>query len=450
MAIYQGIDTGTTKKRTITIKSGWGGNPSVAQNAKPGRKIIALPSNMVTFRNFPFPFQDKKRIKNVLAGELADSVILPIEEMVWDVVSIHKDNAQTIAAVKKQINKYIKEQGNSAQVIDAEPCALMRVAAFNNIKDALIIDIGASHTTFCGVKEGRLNLLRVRMWGGNHIDTAISQTASVPLEKAEEIKIAEGLHNKTVRKCFDSLMDSVSLSAPLEYEQIILTGGVSQAPGLTGYMEEKLQAKAGFFKLPSSISPFYDVIAFGAAIHEKIGEEKINLRKDHDAGEKKSFYWLALLLIPLLIFSISLKMEEIQLKKENLEIRNAMIKAVRSEFPNMGRIDSPYSQARAMIRQGDKGEENVSRKIVPILDNISQSAAGLDISFYELDFTDKFLRIRGDTDSFQGVERFKVALSQFFESVEEQEQKKKPDNRIDFTIRVNLSNDGRETGRSSQ
>ncbi len=127
-----------------------------------------------------------------------------------------------------------------------------------------------------------------------------------------------------------------------------------------------------------------------------------------------------------------------------------MVKAVRQEFPDAKRIRSPYSYVRARIKKEEGGETGPSRKVIPMLNDISTCAKGMDISFYEFDTTDKAIRFKGDTDSFQSVEKLRVALTGKFNSVEIQDQKKKPDERIDFTVKINLQKKKEKTGRKEK
>lgn len=438
MAIYQGIDSGKTKVRKITIKGGWQGVPSVSKN-KPGKKILVLPSNLVTFRQFSFPFQDKKRIKDVLPGELMETAVLPLEKLVWDTPSIYKENANVLIAVREELDKYLKEYGNSAQIIDAEPCAFSRVAAYNKIKDALIIDFGATKTTFCGIKDGRINMLRVRMMGGKRIDQMIAEQKKISIEEAEEIKCTEGMNLKSVKLFMDALLASAALDDPLGYEKIILTGGGGQMPGLAEYLQETLKTEVSYFKLPEGISPFYDVSAFGAALYEITGQEKVNFRKESIENGKVSYYWLFFLLIPILIFSIGLIMKLSQLEKENKLLMKSMEKAVLKEYPKIGKVTSPVQQVRSFIKREKSEQAAPTRKIIPILNDIAISRRGLEISFYELDITEDEIKLKGEANSFDNVDKFRTALAKYFENAEIADQKTKPNDRVDFTIKIGMS-----------
>ncbi|MCD4783313.1 MAG: hypothetical protein K8T10_05700 [Candidatus Eremiobacteraeota bacterium] len=435
MAVYQGIDSGSSKIRKITVKSGLGGFSAISKG-KPGKKILALPSNLVTFRRFSFPFRDKRRIMDVLPGELMETLVLPLEKMVWDVSSIHRENASILVAVREEMEQFVKSGENSISVIDTEPSALARVAAYNNIKNALIIDLGASKTTFCGVRDGRLDLVRVRIMGGNKIDNILSHERKITQEEVGEIKQTEGLHDKEIRRFFDDLFKSASIHTPFDYEQIVLTGGGGQMPGLAKYVEEYFEAPVTYFELPSGLSPFFDSVAFGAALYDSVGQEKVNFKKVRDDGKNVSFHWVFLLLIPLLIYSISLVMEESQLKKQNKQIVNAMKMAVKEEFPKKKRVRYPLPEARAIIKKEEKGQTGSSRKVIPMLHDISSAGKKLDVSFYEMDMTEDNIRLKGEAESFQGVDEFRSALEKYFDKAETLVQKRKGDDSVDFTIKV--------------
>ncbi len=435
MAIYQGIDSGNTQLRKVTVKTGFSGFAGVAKG-KPGKKVLVLPANLLTFRELNFPFQDKKRIMEILPGELIETIALPLDDMLWNVTSIQKNKASVILTIREELDKFTKAQENSIRIIDAEPCALTRTANYNNIKNALIIDMGASRTTFTGIREGKLEMLRVRMMGGNRIDRIISEEKKISTEEAEQIKITEGLHNKSIKRFLDSLLDSASLPPSHEYEKIILTGGGAQMPGLAEYIKERLEITPEYFQLPSGLSPFYDAVAFGAAMYETGKSDKINFKKEQDHNGKKSVFWLLFLLIPLIVLSLSLKMKEDQLAKENNIIKKAMMKAVQKEFPGSKSVKAPLSFVRSKMKKesGDTGEP--SRKVIPMLNDVALSGKGLTISYYEMDITDKDFKIKGEADSFGTVEKFRTELAKKFDTAEILNQKTKTDDKVDFAIRL--------------
>lgn len=435
MAIYQGIDSGNTQLRKVTIKTGFSGFAGVAKG-KPGRKVLVLPANLLTFRELSFPFQDKKRIMEILPGELIETLALPLDDMSWNVTSIRKNKAAVILTIREELEKFAKSQENSVKIIDAEPCALARTANYNNVKNALIIDLGASRTTFTGIKEGKLDLLRVRMMGGNRIDRIIAEEKNISTEEAEQLKITEGLHNKSIRRFLDALFDSVSLPPSQEYEKVILTGGGAQMPGLADYIKERLEATPEYFQLPAGLSPFFDAVAFGAAMYETGKSDKVNFKKEQDQNGKKSVFWLLFLLIPIILLSASLKMKEAQLTKENNLIKKAMLKAVLKEFPGSKSVKAPLSFVRSKMKKesGDTGE--TSRKVIPMLNDAAVSGKGLAISYYEMDITDKDFKIKGEADSFGTVEKYRVELAKKFESAEILNQKTKADEKVDFAIRL--------------
>ena len=435
MAIYQGIDSGNTQLRKVTIKTGFSGFAGVAKG-KPGRKVLVLPANLLTFRELNFPFQDKKRIMDILPGELMETIALPLDEMLWNVTSIQKNKAAVVLTVREELDKFTKSQENSVKIIDAEPCALTRTANYNNVKDALIIDLGASRTTFTGIKEGKLDMLRVRMMGGSRIDRILAEEKNISTEEAEQIKMTEGLHNKSVKRFLDALFDSVSLPPTQEYEKVILTGGGAQMPGLVDYIKERLEMTPEYFQLPGGLSPFYDAVAFGAAMYETGKADKINFKKEQDQNGKKSVFWLLLLLIPIILLSMSLKLKENQLAKENYLMKKAMLKAVQKEFPGSKSVKAPLSYVRSKMKKesGDTGEP--SRKVIPMLNDVALSGKRLTISYYEMDITDKDFKIKGEADSFGTVEKFRVELAKKFDSAEILNQKTKADEKVDFAIRL--------------
>jgi hypothetical protein len=242
----------------------------------------------------------------------------------------------------------------------------------------------------------------------------------------------------------ENLINSAVLDEPSGYEKIILTGGGAQMPGLGEFIQEKLKTEVGYFKLPEGLSPFYDVIAFGAALYDTPGQEKVNFKKDEQVNGKKSLIWLGLLLlIPLILFSMTVKMKEVQLDRENKQLIASMTKAIRKEFPAIGRVDAPVRQVKALIKKEQGGSGGTSRKVIPMLSDISLARQGLDLTLYEIDITDEAIKLKGESDSFQSVDQFRTVLAGKFDSVEMQESKTKPNKRIDFGIKIDFTKSGK-------
>lgn len=443
MAVYQGIDPGNTGIRKITIKSGWGMVRS-DQSLKPQKRIMALPSYLLTFRQFTFPFTDKKRIRDILPGELNDSLAYPIDDVIWDISSIESDKARTIIVPRDFLEAFVTAHGNSVQVIDAEPCALNRVAQYNGIKDCLIIDMGAHKTLTVGITGGKIDMVRVRLMGGNKLDAFISKTDGKTPEQAKQIKTDMGMESETVTRFITDLFNAMDILSPPGYPQIILTGGGSQLKGLAEFISEKFKVPVGFFNLPGDLDPHIDSVAFGAALYYTVGEEKINLKeKKESSGKESHASWILFLLLPLLLYSFNLKSKEAQLESQIRQINSSMSVAVKKEFPKIGRVVSPLNQVKALIKSQGGTSGRQGRRALDVLSGISKARNGLKVNFYEMDFADQVVKLKGESDTFQSVDRLKTALARDFSKVEVVDQKTKPGGSVDFFIKM-------ETAKSEQ
>jgi len=438
MAVYQGIDTGTTSIRKITVKSGWSGFETVS-SAKPKKKVLLLPSSFITFRQFRFPFQDKKRIREILPGELIDTLLFPLDQVTWDISSIVKDKVNTIITPKKVLKEFVEKYGNSVEVIDAEPCALVRIAAYNGIHNAVIIDFGASKTSIYGLKEGRLEFVRVKMMGGAQIDAAIAAEKGISIAEAEDVKIQEGLNNPHTLAFLDTLFSSVGQLKESEYEQVLITGGGSQIPDLADFLESKLNLPVKFFNLPEGLSPYLDAVAFGAAIYDTIGSDKVNFTEHKEESQTKSYGWYVLFLLPILLYSVTLKMQELQLKNENKQLINAMSEAVRKEIPTITKVVSPLSQAKAELKAKKESYGGSGVSILWALSGVSKAREGMTVNFYDIDFAGGEMKLKGETDSFKTVDQLRQSLEKTFSKVEIVDQQTKPGNKVDFFIKADLS-----------
>ncbi len=445
MAVYQGIDPGNSKIRRITVKSGLGGF-STAGKQKPRRKIMTVPSYLLTFRQFIFPFQDKKRIRDILPGELMDSLAYSLEDVIWDISSTDQHKARTVVIPRDYLDQFLKSHGNSVQVIDAEPCALARVAGYNGIREALILDMGAHKTAAVGVANRRVEMLRVRLMGGNHLDKVISSRMNLGIEAARTLKEQKGLELPPVKEFLDEMFNSLSLPSLEEYEAIIITGGTSKLPGLEEYLTERFSLPVKKFELPGGLDPQLDAVALGAALYYSVGDEKVNL-KEKKESEKKSTapHWLLLLLLPLILFSVNIKSQEKILEKEQAQLRNAQVALLRKEFPDIGRIVSPLNQARGLIGTGSASDSSPTVETLESLSIIARARRGMEVNFYEMDFAEREVKLKGESDSFQTVDQLRGSLAKEFAGAEILEQKTKPNGKVDFYIKVDNTKSEKET-----
>jgi type II secretory pathway component PulL len=417
------------------VKTGWGSfRPD--DSARPGKKVMVLPSNLMTFRQFTFPFQDKKRIKDLIPGELADSLAFSLDDVVWDVSSIHRDRAHAVVVPRGYLKSFVETYGNSVQVIDAEPCALARLARHSGLKDALIIDLGARKTTAVGVKDGKLDMVRVRLIGGDYLDGLVSMELRVDRDRARQAKEEKGLSLAAARSFIDELTVVMGFTSPVDYEKLVITGGGSLLAGLPEYLSEKMGRPVEFFSLPGGLSPHFDCVALGAALYYSVGEEKINLKEKKETANGGSRYtWLLFILLPLILLLFNLKVQEGQLEAENRLLVGAMTRAVKKDFPAIGRVVSPLSQVQSMMKKS--GTEGGSRlKALEIMEAIARARRSLSVNFYEMDLADGVMKVRGESDSFQSVDRLKASLDRDFSGAEILEQKTKPGGKVDFYIKL--------------
>jgi cell division ATPase FtsA len=436
MGIYQGIDIGSKNVRRVTIKSEWNSVKTV-EGLKPGKKILSVPSNLLTFRQFRFPFQDKRRILEILPGELMDTLAFPIDSVQWDISSIEKDRVNTFIIPKKHLENFNISSGNSVNIIDAEPCALARVASFNKLENVLVIDFGASKTSFYGINNGKLEIVRTRPIGGNYIDSTLAVEMQISLEDAEVVKAEKGLENHTSKRIVESLIQSAAIPHPSPFEKIIITGGGGMLPGLREYIASKYETPVDVFDLPENLSPFFDAVAFGTALYDSHGREKINLKEQQKTSHQKTYYWIAaLLLIPLILFSLTLHFKLSNLRSEQIKLHNAMTEAVRKQFPDIGPIRAPVRQVEAMVRKNGSQKSGKGMDILEILSNFANARNEVNVSFYEMDIVDTTARIKGEADSFQAVDDLSKAMKKYFSGVEVVDQKTKPNGKVDFNLKI--------------
>jgi type IV pilus assembly protein PilM len=162
-----------------------------------------------------------------------------------------------IAAQRKLVNQYIeifKLAKLELLSLETEAFALIRSLAGNDRAPLMIVDIGAVTTDISIIKDLTPILDRSLEIGGVHITKTISETLSVNLAHAEEIKRDLGLSLKgeqnlalrNVQELLNPIIHEIRYTANLygsTISKILLTGGSAFLPSLPEYLQSALNAR---------------------------------------------------------------------------------------------------------------------------------------------------------------------------------------------------------------
>lgn len=232
--------------------------------------IASIPSFSTFATVIEMPYISNEDLARALPFEAKKYVPIPLDEVVldWSIVGISDGNKADsakpttvevfLAAVPKEetvrYQNIMKNAGLRLQALELENSSLIRVLLGNDLSPTVIVNIGGRSTSIIIVNRGYERVSHNYEIGGFEITKAISQSLSVSLEKAEELKKKFGLkktEENIVNEAMVSLVDMMIFETQKtigNYEEakkekvvnVILVGGLANMPGFANYFKEKL------------------------------------------------------------------------------------------------------------------------------------------------------------------------------------------------------------------
>jgi len=186
-----------------------------------GRKIYVVPSHLTHIK------QEETDIKD--PRDLRRYVSLYVEErfgsVLWDVKPA--DGRYCLALVRDF------DPPQDSYALDPEVFSLARAARAIGEESCLVVDFGRNKTTLVEVEEGVPASYRVVLKGGNFMDAFLSEELGLDARAAEQLRLKEGLKNRTLRTAFEKILSS--LGKDLSNRRVLLSGGLSKLRGIEDY-----------------------------------------------------------------------------------------------------------------------------------------------------------------------------------------------------------------------
>ncbi|MBI3995649.1 MAG: pilus assembly protein PilM, partial [Nitrospirae bacterium] len=160
------------------------------------RVVVSLPAHLVSLRTLTLPFNDARKLEKVVPFEIESLLPYPLEEVVVDYQATDTRDGRTnllAAAVPRILVKNYLEQlaraGIDPEAVDLDGMALMNLARhlFSDSPapggpavrpvgaaggDMAALEIGASKTVVCILRQGQAAFVRTILWGGRDVTAA--------------------------------------------------------------------------------------------------------------------------------------------------------------------------------------------------------------------------------------------------------------------------------------
>ncbi len=424
MALQLGIDHGSIATRRIAVDSRKGTVVTLAPSSRPSQVVLAAPAAGLTFRALSFPFADRRRLEAMVATELEHSLAFPPNEAVWDFVARppveHGDNVYAVACPRETLAQVLTGAGDvTPTVVDAEAFAYVRVLAIAGVRNALTVDFGATHSTFCSIREGHLEYVRVLLSGGNDLDTRLAEQRHVSATAARTARDERGIELTEVRDFFERLLNHALLPTEPPETPIYVTGGLGQCKGLLEWLGKRLARAALPMPVPAPLDPFTDVVAYGMALWGTQGGAGVNLHQQ-SARQPIATRIAVLIAIMLVLLSADVVLHRIILAREIAQCNTAIRVIAKQAVPdaNLGSLSELESVAQE--RQGKQGKGHDMEAILlgtsKALKAAEKRAGSTDVHILDLSVSVAGLRLRGDAGDYPVIEALKKALATRFNS----------------------------------
>lgn len=229
--------------------------------------IFSVPDFSTFCTSFELPPMAEKEIPEAIRYSAPSYIPLPISETTLDWRLIEGKPGDKSSALKiflitipnqvvQQYQKVAELAGLELYALEAEVLAITRALIKDNKKTICLLDIGVQSTTINIVDRGVIKKSYSFNFAGSQLTYAIASTLGLEYTEAEEIKNQQGLMSlqenvtKTLYLLIDPLlMEIKNISADFfqregrDVEEIYLTGGTANLPGLKEYFAETLKKK---------------------------------------------------------------------------------------------------------------------------------------------------------------------------------------------------------------
>jgi len=457
--------------------------------------VSSIPGSVVSVHYLKIPFSDEAKIGQVVPYEVEGVIPFPLEEMVIDQFILSKGNGSgpnngssvCVALIKKGILKShidtLKDAHIEPKVIELESLALYHTfVEWHKTEDTVaLLDIGSDRSNLCIVAGGKPVYVRTLSRGGRGITRALQDTLGISFEEAERKKISTGVIldeemdeiGSTIRRSLAPLiidlrqsLHACEVQQNISVKRFYIAGGGARLTNIDKFLSGELGVEVEHLGIPkeslqrltggedsiSVLSPAMGLVLRGARRRHVPG---INFRKGEYFYRKEVKEVTGRLLYVILLATVIMALGALDFYFR-FHYREARYEAIRSDirktfleiFPDARVIVNETQQLRSAVDELRKkvaalgGGQEKKITSLDILYGITEKIPReIQVNVDDLLIDRTKIRIQGDTDSFENVERIKRELETitFFKKVDVGDAKLSADQkRVKFRIIVDM------------
>ncbi len=461
----------------------------------------ALPGQLTAFRLIELPFSNFKKVDSTIEFEMEDYLPFPLEESVIDYRILESDKAHSKILVsyaqKGSLIRFLNlfaEAELDPRFVGSEP---VEIASLREMGVVLpegayaIVDLGHEKTNICLFSGKELKSARTIMIGGRDLTKVVAEVLKVPETEAEKIKremgqVGEGAQSadpmtRQVSEALKGPLGDLTIQLKqtlLAYQDvsgdvvqaILLTGGTSRLPGIDQYFSKGLRKNISFLdcldipmnRLPDSqwcrpIAANALAIAYRGFLGARTKDLQFRRGEFAYRGELKDLIGLVrsvgiqvglISLFVLATFFVSyaslkgkIRAQEGQLANIASEVLPEVPKKSLTGAKNVSSILT--GRINEMSDKKKRLEEELSLSVLEILKEVSTAFPPREEVPVDLDdftVTGGTIRLNGRTNSFEGVDKIKSALtlSPRFQNVSTDNVRKGLKEEVKFDITLEL------------
>ena len=373
------------------------------------RVVLCLPPTLFAQRSVALPFNDLRKVREVLPAQLQGDIAMPVEELALEALPTGEGRFLALWARKSDIGAAIsqfREAGIEPQIVTSLPFALAELPGVP--PDCAVCD----GSTLAVLKNGRLTYFRAS-------DAVLTTTTVVATLSTLELSGVEPPPRLFLAgpDVGDGLAAADMLPIPVEALEVPPELGhlfkndatFQQLGGLYAV------ARAGFTgTLPDFRQGELAWTAGNAKLRKKLLLTAI----------------LAASVIVLLFVSKGLQYRAAGTDISSLN--KSIVLIYREIFPTRTKAVDEISEIRGEIKK--LAGIDVSSGYLDVLKKVSEAKGGSINGLFEAELEGRTIRLKGDARSAQAVNEFKAALDPMLTAIELGEVKSRPDGTVGFIL----------------
>jgi general secretion pathway protein L len=372
------------------------------------RVVLCVPPRLFAQRLVSLPFNDLRKVREVLPAQLQGDSALPIDELVLDVLPVRENQFLAVWARKSDISAAItqfRESGIDPHVISSIPFALSQMPGIPS-------DCAVCDGSMLGLLQGgRLTYFRAS-------DTCMKPAAIAATLSALEI-------SGTKLPPLLCLVGAVGLELADVDTFPVPVETVDVAPEL-GHL----------FK---NIETFHQLAGLYAVARASFTGVLPDFRQGElswtagNAKQRKKLLVTGILAVAMILLLFIHKGLQYRTAAADIASLNKSIATMYREiFPTRAKAVDEISEIKGEIRKLAGVE--TSSSYLDILKKLAEAKGSTINGLYEVELEGRSLRIKGDARSAQAANEFKTSLAALLATAELGEVKSRPDGTVGFSL----------------